>query len=65
MDKNNAIISPITQGSVNFLYSIPKTKIIESYLKESKIDVSYLFKDIESISLYECIDTGYRFFLSL
>ncbi len=62
MDKSTTITSPITQGSVNFLYSIPKTEIIANYLKESKIDVSYLFKNIESISLYECIDTGYRFF---
>lgn len=62
MDKSTTITSPVTQGSVNFLYSIPKKKIVDSYLQESNIDVSYLFKNIDSISIYECVDTGYRFF---
>jgi len=62
MDKSTTITSPITQGSVKFLYAIPKNEIISSYFKESSIDVSYLFASVDSISLYECIDTGYRFF---
>lgn len=62
MDKSTNIVSPITKGEVKFLFDISRNVIIDSYLKESNIDVSYLFKKVEIISVYECIDTGYRFF---
>ncbi|MBK8329577.1 MAG: class I SAM-dependent methyltransferase [Bacteroidetes bacterium] len=62
MDKSTNIVSPITNGEVNFLFDISKKIIVNSYLVESNIDVNYLFKNIDVISVYECIDTGYRFF---
>ncbi len=62
MDKSTTITSPITHGAVTFLYDIPKKNIIDSYQKESGIDVSYLFKNTDFISVYKCNDTGYRFF---
>ncbi|MBK7762803.1 MAG: hypothetical protein IPI46_05440 [Bacteroidetes bacterium] len=65
MDKSNTITSPITQGTVKLLASIPKNTIIESYKAESGIDIDYLFGSIELVNLYECDDTGYRFFLSI
>lgn len=62
MDKSTNIVSPITKGKVKFLFDIAKEAIIDSYMSESNIDVTYLFKNTEIISVYECIDTGYRFF---
>ena len=62
MDKSNEIKSPITQGSVSFLFEINKSELIKNYAKETNIDINYLLKNNDSIAVYQCNDTGYRFF---
>lgn len=62
MSKNSTIPSPITKGKTTFLFDIPKNEIIKWYLSESGIEVQYLFEGIQSVSLYQCNDTSYRFF---
>ncbi len=62
MDKSTNIVSPLTKGTVKFLFNISKELIIDSYKAESNIDVTYLFIQTDHISVYECVDTGYRFF---
>jgi 2-polyprenyl-3-methyl-5-hydroxy-6-metoxy-1,4-benzoquinol methylase len=62
MDKSTNIVSPLTKGQVKFLFDISIDSIIDSYKAESNIDVSYLFNQINIVSVYECLDTGYRFF---
>lgn len=62
MDKSTIIVSPVTKGPVKLLFNIPKEIIIHLDKSNVNIDVSYLFYSVETISLYECLDTGYRFF---
>jgi 2-polyprenyl-3-methyl-5-hydroxy-6-metoxy-1,4-benzoquinol methylase len=64
MNNQNNIKSPIT-GSTNCtkIYSYPKQSIINSYLYDLKIDVSQYFSDIDTLNLYQCQDTGLRFFI--
>ena len=61
MDKNN-LLSPITQGKTKLLYTIEPQELIENYKKNSNIDIRPVLNSIENIYLYQCEDTGYRFF---
>lgn len=54
--------SPITHQKATFLYSIPSCDIIKLYQNEINVNVKYLLQEFESISLYQCNQTGYRFF---
>jgi SAM-dependent methyltransferase len=55
--------SPIT-GSTNIRFEseIDSRSIIEKYQKFYRIDVSPYIGNIPSIKIYECLDTGYRFY---
>jgi len=55
--------NPIT-GSENIVLErkIFSSFIIEEYRKELDIDVSKFFRYINKISVYKCLDTGYRFY---
>jgi len=56
-------ISPISKAAqVNLVQSIPSNQIIALYKKMTDLDVSYLFKDVQEVRLYECVDSKYRFF---
>lgn len=57
------IKSPLT-GNSNTVFekNILCSDIIEKYSKTYNIDVSRFFYDIESIQVYKCEETGYRFF---
>ncbi len=57
------IQSPLT-GSTNTkkVKDISSKKIIEAYKKDMSVDVSKYFKDLENISIYECLDSGYKFY---
>jgi 2-polyprenyl-3-methyl-5-hydroxy-6-metoxy-1,4-benzoquinol methylase len=61
MDKNN-LISPITKGRANLVDTFEPHELIDSYEKNSNIDIKYILKNTEKILLYECEETGYRFF---
>jgi len=59
-DKN--ILSPITQReNIKLLEKIPKDKIINGY-KGFNTNVEKFFRHIDYIELYQCLDTGYKFF---
>lgn len=62
MPTNNGVLSPITNKVSKHLFDIDTKSIIERYNNEIAINVAYLFEDIDKISVYECLDTGYRFF---
>lgn len=60
------IISPITKNeNIELLYKIPTQDIIFSYKKIFNIDVGCYFKNLEEISVFKCVDTGYIFFTPL
>ena len=55
--------SPITlDDNVVSVDDIDVKRIIKQYKTEIKIDVTKYFKDIEKITIYKCIETGYRFY---
>lgn len=59
------VISPITRSNnTEFESSISCSSIIEQY-KAFKIDVSRYFQGLTEISIYKCLDTGYRFYYPL
>jgi SAM-dependent methyltransferase len=41
---------------------IPVSRIIERYKKELNIDVEKFFHGIDTVGIYKCPDTGYRFY---
>lgn len=58
-----AILSPLN-GSSNILLEkeIPSAYIVDLYKKQLDIEVDKYFKGIETVRLYECLETGYRFY---
>lgn len=60
MKKN--INSPLYPGGqAKFIREISVKKIIKEYLPFG-INTSYLLKNIESVSIYECLNTSYKFY---
>ena len=60
------IRSPLTKLRNTQLEKVLETDfIIDCYKKQLNIDVSKYFKDIKKISIYKCLDTGYRFYYPL
>lgn len=57
------ILSPVTQKeNVTKILEIPSSEIISIYKSELNIDVKSYFQGIDSVSLFKCNDTGYRFY---
>ena len=55
--------SPLTLAeNVILKKTILCEKIISNYYNTLNIDVSEFFQDVDSIQVYECLDTGYAFF---
>lgn len=52
--------SPITGGATTFVSSIPVAHIIQLYKKYT--DVARFFTGLEEVKIYECTDTGYKFY---
>lgn len=56
-------VSPVTKrNKVNLEQTIDKAKVVEGYKQFEDIDVSRFFKNIDAIKMYQCNETGYRFF---
>lgn len=57
------IKSPLT-GKSNTIFenNILCSNLIENYSKTFNIDISRFFQSYESIQIYRCLETGYRFF---
>ena len=58
----NNIQSPITGNKVKFEQTILVSEIVKKYRQNFTIDVSKYFSANQNISIYKCIDTGYRFY---
>ncbi len=57
------IVSPVTHSNnVELIIEIPSSTIIQQYETEYKIDVKRFFVNIENVSIYKCLDSGYRFY---
>jgi 2-polyprenyl-3-methyl-5-hydroxy-6-metoxy-1,4-benzoquinol methylase len=55
--------SPITDSlNVVKIESIESKLIIDLYLSDYKLDVSRYFKNLNSVDIYKCLDTGFRFY---
>lgn len=56
------VLSPVTHQPAELIFSIPTSQISQQYLDECNIDVSDYFKDIPEVQVYQCRQTGYRFY---
>lgn len=59
---NEPVLSPISSKPAKFITRIENDIIISNYLNDFSIDVSKYFGSTDYISLYECLETGYRFY---
>ena len=60
---NIKIISPITnKENVTKIKTVEVSWIINQWKRSYNYDVSYLFKELNIIELFQCNDTGYLFF---
>ena len=64
MNESNKIVSTLTGGPVKLSLQIDKEEIKNRYKQEFNIDISSILDSCssESIELYECIQSGFRFF---
>jgi 2-polyprenyl-3-methyl-5-hydroxy-6-metoxy-1,4-benzoquinol methylase len=60
--KTMMVLSPITHEPANLIKKIPTDIIINSYKEEVDIDIAGYFKGMDEISVYQCAQTGYRFY---
>lgn len=57
------LISPVSgSGNVLKIGRLSKKWLMKWYKKIYNVDIAYLFKDIDEISMYKCLDTGYEFY---
>lgn len=60
---DETIVSPLTgRRDAKFVSAISSAHIIEQYLKQFNLDVSDYFEGIPQVGIYECPETGFRFF---
>lgn len=63
MDVMENVVSPVThRKAARFCTRIEKEDIIRLYRDQMGYDVSRFFTDVDHASIYECLDTGYRFY---
>jgi 2-polyprenyl-3-methyl-5-hydroxy-6-metoxy-1,4-benzoquinol methylase len=64
MNSLKTILSPITRNNnCSKIQSYSIQQIKDSYLYDLRIDVSEYFNNIDTLDLYQCNDTGMRFFI--
>jgi SAM-dependent methyltransferase len=49
-------------GACELIETFEASKIIEKYSKEIGVDIERFFEGINQVKLYNCIETGYRFY---
>jgi len=60
------IFSPIThQENIRLVKELETDLIIQAYYDELGMDVSNYFSDLNKVQLYECLDSGFRFYIPL
>jgi 2-polyprenyl-3-methyl-5-hydroxy-6-metoxy-1,4-benzoquinol methylase len=64
--KKKEIYSPLSKNkNVKFLYSLETEDIISKYVQGFNIDVKRYFELVKKIDIYECCESGYRFYYPL
>jgi len=59
---SNEILSPLTKSkNIQLLLKIPSQILVNGY-KGYNTNIEYLLKNNKEIYLYQCLDTGYKFF---
>lgn len=57
------IVSPVTgSNNVSFIENIDSQMIIKLYQDDYRLDVSRYFNNIPNIQIYQCLDSGLRFY---
>jgi len=58
--------SPLThKENVRLVKSYPADVVIGLYKKDMSIDIAPFFSGVDKVDLYECLDSGYRFYYPL
>ncbi len=58
----NQVKSPLTGKMCDIVENFAIDTVIQKYKDDYQIDVSKYFADLDVLNLYQCEDTGYRFF---
>lgn len=62
-ERAEAPVSPVTNSTaVRLAYGIGKKDIVRLYKDQVNYDVSRYFNGVDQVRVYECMDTGYRFY---
>ncbi|MCK4386476.1 MAG: class I SAM-dependent methyltransferase [Candidatus Pacebacteria bacterium] len=62
-NNKNMITNPLTKTTnIKLIESISANSIIKNYQEQLQISVKDYFQGLKTIKLYECHDTGYKFF---
>ncbi len=59
---DKTVKSPITGRDAVFVEDIPVQTIIDNYRKLLDLDVHEYFIDLDAVKVYQCPDTGFRFY---
>lgn len=60
---NFKVVSPITgKPNVTLERELDSETLIRNYKSKFGIDVCYLFENIKSVSIFRCLETGFRFY---
>lgn len=63
MEKTVTMVkSPITGNDAKEVMSIPVERVVHEYKRDFDLDVARHFEGLDHVRLYQCPDTGYRFF---
>jgi methionine biosynthesis protein MetW len=65
MSEVQKLVSPITNGKVKLVFEIEKEYLISRYKMDLNIETESIFQNTKTIQLYECVETGFRFFYPL
>jgi 2-polyprenyl-3-methyl-5-hydroxy-6-metoxy-1,4-benzoquinol methylase len=57
--------SPLSSGPAACIRSLPASNLVEGYKNQYGIDVSHYFSACPEVFVYECRETGYRFYYPL
>lgn len=64
MNQSSSILSPVTlKPNCRKVKSYSPQQLIETYRNDLKIEVGDYFEGIEQLDLWECLDSGLRFFI--
>ncbi|MFB3389176.1 class I SAM-dependent methyltransferase [Flavobacterium sp. LAR06] len=57
------IVSPLTKkANIRKIFEVDSDQVIDNYKRQINIDVKRFFDKELVVSLYECLDTGYKFY---